>query len=284
MIWRAGKYEFRFPRPVLVMGILNVTPDSFSDGGKYLEKSAAVDRALELASEGADILDIGGESTRPRSEPVPAGVELGRVVPVLEGLAGRVTIPLSIDTQKAEVARAAVAGGVSIINDVGASRAEAAMWECAAESGAGYVVMHMQGTPQTMQSAPRYEDVVTEIESFFCERRKRLAAAGVREEQIVFDPGIGFGKSLRHNLELLSSLGRFTKLERPLLLGVSRKSFMGKLIPTDVGDRLAAGLACAVWAAMAGAHLIRTHDVRETRQALRMLEAIVEHRTRRTDD
>lgn len=275
MIWRARQFEFRFPRPALVMGIVNVTPDSFSDGGKFFQADAAVAHALTLVAEGADILDIGGESTRPGAAPVGEEEELRRVLLVIEKLVSRVSIPISIDTQKPAVARAALQAGASIVNDIAANRAEPAMWETVAEFRAGYVAMHMQGTPQTMQLNPRYTDVAREVEDFFTDRLARLTAVGVGAEQVVLDVGLGFGKTVEHNLALLGSLRRFTKFHRPLLVGASRKSFLGKVSSADAPARLPAALACAVWAAQQGAHIIRAHDVAATAQALRMNEAIL---------
>ena len=257
------------------MGILNLTPDSFSDGGKYLKTEDAVQRAREMVEQGADLLDIGGESSRPGAEAISERQELSRVMPVLERLSGRIPVPISIDTTKIGVARAALETGVSIINDVGANRQEAGMWELVAESGAGYVCMHMQGTPKTMQMDPVYGDVVNEVKEFFWNRLERLKGCGVKGEQIIFDPGIGFGKKIEHNLALLKGLKEFASLDRPLLLGVSRKLFLGKVSGGDAGHRLAAGLACASLGVAAGVAIIRTHDVAETVQAVRMTAAIV---------
>ncbi len=273
----ARHFEYTFPRPALVMGIVNVTPDSFSDGGLYLHPSAAIDRALELVAQGADIVDVGGESTRPRAVPVPEKEELRRVMPVIEGLAGKIQVPISIDTLKPGVARAALAAGASIVNDVGANRTDPTMWQVAAEIGAGYVCLHMQGTPQTMQDQPCYTDVVREMRDFFSERLKRLSDCGVGRDRIILDPGIGFGKTLEHNLQLLGQLRSFRRFARPVLLGVSRKSFMAKW-EVEPGGRLAAGLACASLAVEAGVVIIRTHDVAETVQAVRMTEAILAHK------
>ncbi|MBN2507609.1 MAG: dihydropteroate synthase [Verrucomicrobia bacterium] len=257
------------------MGIVNVTPDSFSDGGRFLEPSAAVEHALRLVDEGADLVDIGGESSRPGAEPVGAAEELRRVLPVLEQVVARVRVPVSIDTLKPAVARAALAAGASVINDVGANREDPAMWEIAAEAGAGYVLMHMRGTPRTMQEAPAYGDVAAEVAAYFDERLRRIRASGLAPEQIVLDVGIGFGKTAEHNLQLLAQLGRFTKWQRPLLLGVSRKSFIGSLTgETNPACRLPGSLACACWAVWAGVQIVRVHDVAATRQALRLAEAI----------
>jgi dihydropteroate synthase len=275
MLLRARHFEFQFPRPAMVMGIVNVTPDSFSDGGKFLDADRAIEHALQLVGEGADILDIGGESTRPNAMPVSEEEELRRVLPVIRRLAGKVTVPISIDTMKPAIAQAAVKAGASIINDVAANRNEAAMWQVARESGVAYVLMHMQGTPQTMQSNPHYDDVVSELGKFYEERLSRLAGCGVSPEQIILDPGLGFGKTLEHNLELLAGLGNFRRYQRPLLIGASRKGFVGSVTGVkEASDRLPGSLVCAMAAIEAGAQIIRTHDVAATKQALRMMEAI----------
>ena len=278
MILRARQFEFTFPRPALVMGILNVTPDSFSDGGRFLDALAAVAHALKLVAQGAEIIDVGGESTRPGALPVAEAEELRRVIPVIERLAGQIKVPISIDTVKPGVARAALAAGASIVNDVAANRTDSVMWQLVAEARAGYVCMHAQGNPQTMQVNPVYTDVVREVGEFFHERLGRLSDCGVSREQIIFDPGIGFGKTVEHNLQLLGATRSFTRLERPLLVGVSRKSFMGKLLGAELGARLPAALACACLAVAAGAQVIRAHDVAETVQAIRMTEAILAKR------
>lgn len=275
MILRARQFEFVFPRPALVMGIVNVTPDSFFDGGRFLHPQAAVAHALQLVEQGAEILDIGGESTRPGALPVTEAEEAGRVLPVIEQLAGRVSVPISIDTLKPRVASAALAAGASIVNDVAANREDDAMWRIVADAHAGYVCMHMQGTPQTMQANPVYLDVVREVGEFFGERLKRLRDCGVSREQVILDPGIGFGKTPDHNLQLLAAVGSFSAFGRPLLVGVSRKSFIGKLVGAEVAARLPGALACASQAVAAGARIIRAHDVAETVQAVRMTEAIL---------
>lgn len=302
MLLRARQFEFTFPRPALVMGVVNVTPDSFSDGGQFLDPARAFEHALALVGQGVEILDVGGESTRPNAEPVGEAEELRRVLPVIEKLAARVHIPISIDTTKPAVARAALQAGASIVNDVaavhraggfvrssafrrpgevddpGRLKAELQtneMWRVVAEFDAGYVAMHMQGTPQTMQAGPAYTDVVSEVQEFFSDRLRRLNASGVTADHVVLDVGIGFGKTLEHNLQLLAGLGGFTKAQRPLLLGVSRKSFIGKLLGADVAGRLPASLACACLAVEAGVQIIRAHDVAETVQAVRMTEAIL---------
>jgi dihydropteroate synthase len=275
LIFRARQFEFYFPRPTLVMGIVNVTPDSFSDGGKFLNERAAVKRALELVDEGAEILDIGGESTRPGAKPVGAEEELRRVIPVIEKLARKVRIPLSIDTMKPAVARAALAAGASIVNDVAANRQDPAMWQVVSGFGAGYICMHAQGLPATMQKNPLYQNVVREVGAFFVERLKKLKTFGIAPEQVVFDPGIGFGKTVEHNLQLLANLESFVRLKRPLLLGVSRKSFIEKISGSGLNERLPASLACATLAIESGAQIIRAHDVMATAQAARMVEAVL---------
>ncbi len=275
MLFRARQFEFRFPRPTLVMGIVNVTPDSFSDGGKFPDAEAAVAHALALVAQGAEILDIGGESTRPGATPVAEAEELRRVLPVIEQLAARTRVALSIDTQKPAVARAALAAGASIVNDVGASRDDREMWQAVAEFHAGYVAMHAPGRSASTPP-PAYADVVREVGEFFSERLITLwNAAGIAAEQVVLDPGIGFGKTLEHNLQLLAGLRSFTKWRRPLLLGVSRKSFIEKLSGAPLPERLPASLACAALAVSAGVNILRAHDVAETVQAVRMAEAIL---------
>ncbi|MEI2724177.1 MAG: dihydropteroate synthase [Verrucomicrobiota bacterium] len=276
MIFRARQVEFSFPRPAMVMGVVNVTPDSFSDGGEFFAADMAVAHALKLVAQGAEVLDIGGESTRPGATPVSAAEELRRVLPVIAQLAERTQVPLSIDTMKPEVARAALAAGASIVNDVAANREDDGMGRLVAETGAGYIAMHMRGQPPTMQVNPVYTDVVRAVQDFFRERMRRLNASGVRADQVVFDVGIGFGKTLEHNLQLLAALRSFTKLERPVLLGVSRKSFIGQVVPAAAAAaRLPGSLACACLAVEMGVQIIRTHDVAETMQAVRLTEAIL---------
>lgn len=280
MIFRARQFTFTFPRPALVMGVVNVTPDSFSDGGKFLDPGKAIQHALDLVQQGADILDIGGESTRPNAAPVSEDEENRRVLPVIESLARQVKIPISIDTMKPAVAQAALRAGACIVNDVAANRADDSMWRIVAEANAGYIAMHMQGTPRTMQAAPAYDDVVQDVAAFFSDRLERLAAAGVRAENVALDVGIGFGKSVEHNLQLLTRLQSFTKWHRPLLLGVSRKSFIPKVSgDPDSADRLGGSIACACWGVQNGVDIIRTHDVAATRQALRLTETLTSRRS-----
>ncbi len=278
MRWTVRDFVFKFPRPMVVMGVVNTTPDSFSDGGHFLDTDMATDHGLRLADEGAEIIDIGGESTRPGSEPVSATEELRRVVPVIERLAKRCGAVISIDTQKPAVARAALDAGASIVNDIAANRESPEMWQIVAEAKAGYICMHMQGTPQTMQAEPHYDDVLREVGDFFSERLARLAEQGVSGEQVALDPGIGFGKELKHNIKLLSGIHELIMSGRPLLIGASRKSFIGKLLGTPSNERLPASLACAVFAATKGAHVVRVHDVAETVQAVRMTEALSDNR------
>ncbi len=257
------------------MGVVNVTPDSFSDGGKFLDGRAAIAHALALVQEGADILDIGGESTRPGAQSVDESEELRRVLPVISQLAQTVRIPLSIDTSKPAVAHAALAAGASLVNDVAAHRRDPAMAEVVAGFRAGYICMHAQGDPATMQENPSYQNVVGEVSDFFRERLATLSSQGVGLEQIVLDPGIGFGKNPRHNLQLLANLSALTRQGRPLLLGVSRKSFLAKFSSANPNERLPASLACATLAIQSGANFVRVHDVAATVQAVRMAEAIL---------
>jgi dihydropteroate synthase len=261
------------PRP-LVMGIVNVTPDSFSDGGAFFDPDRAIVQAVKLANEGADILDIGGESSRPGSASISEKDEIERVVPVIEAITDEIETPISIDTMKAGVARAAVEAGASIINDVSGFR-DPAMIHVAVKAKAGVIVMHMQGTPASMQKNPKYEDVVREIGEFFDERIATLTAAGVDREAICLDPGIGFGKTQEHNLQLLAGMGEYQRFQRPVCLGVSRKGFIGVICTRPVEERLAGSLAVASIAAARGeAHVLRVHDVAATRDAMLMLDAI----------
>jgi dihydropteroate synthase len=271
--WQLRTRELELPRRPLVMGIVNVTPDSFSDGGRLLDAGAAVDYALQLAADGADILDIGGESTRPYSEPVAAEEELRRVLPVFERISREVDIPISIDTSKAFVARAALKAGAQIINDVTGLEGDADMVALALESGAGVCVMHMQGTPQTMQDNPIYADVVAEVQEYLRRRRDELVAAGIAQERICLDPGIGFGKTHEHNIELMAHCHEFHALGCPLLVGHSRKAFLGKLIGNKEADRTAATIGAALSLAVQGVQIVRVHDVRPVREALAAFEA-----------
>lgn len=260
------------------MGILNVTPDSFSDGSRYAGIDAALERARQMAGEGAAIIDVGGESTRPGSAGVDASVEIARVVPVIEGIAASLSVAISIDTSKPAVMAAAVAAGACIVNDIGALRTPGAR-EFAAASGVGVCLMHMQGEPRTMQLAPHYDDVVAEVTSFLSEERNRCLAAGIGADSIALDPGIGFGKDLAHNLELLKGLKRIVAIGAPLLVGMSRKSFIGRILGRGVGERLYGGLGLASLAAAQGARIIRTHDVAATVDAVGMVSAVLQGST-----
>ena len=255
------------------MGVVNVTPDSFSDGGRFLDPETAVAHGRRLIDEGAAILDVGGESTRPGAAAVEAGEELARVGPVVAGLAGA-GATVSIDTSKAAVAAAALDAGAEIVNDVTALGADPEIAGLCAERGAGLVLMHMQGDPRTMQENPTYDDVVDDVRAFLVERLGRAVAAGVAEERIWLDPGIGFGKTLEHNLELLRRLPELAQLGRPLVVGTSRKSFIAKIDGSAVGDRLGGTIASTVLAWRGGAEILRVHDVRETAEALRVAAAI----------
>jgi dihydropteroate synthase len=272
-LWRLGKTLLQWQERPLILGIVNVTPDSFSDGGQYLGADRAIEHARALVRDGADLIDIGGESTRPGAEPVPLEDELGRVVPVVKALAGLITVPISIDTYKAEVARQCLQAGARIVNDVTGLMGDPEMIEVVRRTGAGAIVMHMQGTPQTMQLSPQYDDVVGEISRFLEDRLQSFVNQGIDRQQIVLDPGLGFGKSGAHNWQLLSRLEQFQRLERPVCLGVSRKGFIGKLIGRGVQESLAGSLAVACVAACKGAaQVLRVHDVKETRDALLVVE------------
>jgi dihydropteroate synthase len=275
LVWRCRGHDFLIGTRPLVMGIVNVTPDSFSDGGRFSDPAAAVDRALALAAEGADILDIGGESTRPGAGPVSEADELARVLPVVEGLAMRTAVPLSVDTMKAAVARHCLDAGAAIINDVSGLTADPDMPAAVAAARAGVVVMHMQGTPQTMQLSPTYGDVVAEVAGFLEARLHALTEAGISPDAVCLDPGIGFGKTLDHNLALLAHLDAVARLGRLVCLGVSRKGFIGTLCGRERDERLAGSLAVACFAAArATAHVLRVHDVAATRDAVVLLDAI----------
>jgi len=263
-----GGWPLDLTRPA-VMGILNITPDSFSDGGVFLSLDRAVRRAHEMAEEGVDIIDVGGESTRPGAQPVSPQQEIDRVIPIIEALHDRISLPISIDTSKPEVMRAAVAAGAGFINDVGALRTEGAL-EAAAELNVPVCLMHMQGEPRTMQHDPRYVDVVAEVRDFLKQRRDVCMKAGIPAARLVIDPGFGFGKTLEHNLELLRGLKTLQSLNTPILAGLSRKSMIGKALGLPVERRLHASVALAVMAVQNGARIVRVHDVGPTVEALRM--------------
>lgn len=263
-----------FPDRPLIMGVVNVTPDSFFDGGRYFDAEAAVAHAVQLAEEGADLLDIGAESTRPGAHIVNEEEECRRVIPVVNAVAKAVTVPISIDTSKAVVARAALDAGAVIVNDVTALRGDHAMVDVVARTGAGIVLMHMQGTPRTMQQAPHYDDVVGEILEFFAERIRFAMAHGILRRQIVLDPGLGFGKLLVHNLALIAQLHRMLHLECPLLVGVSRKGFLGQLVDRPVQERQWATAAAVAIAVDRGAGILRVHDVSAMKDVVQVAAAI----------
>jgi dihydropteroate synthase len=274
MQWRCRGRVIDLSRPV-VMGILNVTPDSFSDGGRHASTEAALARAARIIEEGAAIIDVGGESTRPGALGVDEAVEIARVVPVIEGIAATSDIAISIDTGKPGVMAAAVAAGACIVNDIYALRAPGARGVAAAAE-VGVCLMHMQGEPRTMQIDPQYDDVVAEVSAFLVRERDACVAMGIAREAIALDPGLGFGKGLAHNLELLKSLPRLAALGSPLLVGVSRKSFIGKILGRPVDERLHGGVGLASLAAAMGAKIIRTHDVAATRDAIGMVSAVLQ--------
>ncbi len=275
-------FRVRLPRRALdlgsrtlVMGVLNVTPDSFSDGGRFMDRDAAVERALAMEAEGAGVVDVGGESSRPGSEPVGAAEEMRRVLSVVEALAGRLSIPISVDTTRAETARAALAAGAEIVNDISALRFDPALAAVVAETGAGLILMHMRGTPATMQTMAPSTDILADVERDLLAAIDAATDAGVAFDRLVLDPGIGFGKTLDQNVELLARLDRLGRLDRPLLVGTSRKSFLGRLTGRDTGDRLAATLASVTAAVLRGAHVVRIHDVAPAVDAVRVADAIL---------
>ena len=274
MLWRCGQRLIDLRRPI-VMGILNVTPDSFSDGGRFADPDAAFVRAADLVAQGAAIVDVGGESTRPGAEAVDPEVEIRRVVPVIERIARDLDVAVSIDTSKPAVMAEAVAAGACIVNDVYALRAPGAR-EFAAAAGVGVCLMHMQGEPRTMQAAPSYVDVVREVAEFLDAERRRCVGAGIAPDAIAVDPGIGFGKRLRDNLDLLRGLPALVALGAPVLVGVSRKSLIGRVLGREPGERLYGGLGLASFAVAAGARIVRTHDVAPTHDAIRMVDAVMQ--------
>ena len=273
MFLHCGNFQFDLSRP-LVMGIVNVTPDSFSDGGQHFQHNAALAHAQRLIAEGADIIDIGGESTRPGAQPVGVQEELDRVLPIIEGLRGA-PVPISIDTCKPQVMQAAIAAGVQMVNDINALQDAAAM-NAVAAGNVAVCLMHKQGNPQTMQTQPQYQNAVAEVGEFLRERIAAAEAAGIGRERIVIDPGFGFGKTLAHNLDLLRHLGKLRELGVPVLAGLSRKSMLGALTGREAGDRVAASVAAALIAVQHGASIVRVHDVRETVDALKIWNAINE--------
>ena len=267
-VWKFPGFDRQLGAHPLLMGILNTTPDSFSDGGKYILKDQAVEHGLQLVAEGADILDVGGESTRPGATPVSLDEELRRVIPVIERLAGLVKVPISIDTFKAEVAERAIQAGARIVNDISGLRFDERMVEVCVKNPCGVICMHIQGTPQTMQIAPHYHDVVTGLCEDFVIRLQALEQAGIPRERIVIDPGVGFGKTAQHNLEILSNIARFRQLGRPVLIGHSRKRFLQKLLGEAIDERLFGTVGVSISLAQQHVDLLRIHDVAANRDAL----------------
>ncbi len=268
------KYELDFEERTYIMGVLNVTPDSFSDGGKYYSFDRAVEHGLEMAEDGADILDVGGESTRPFSQRVSVQEEIDRVVPVIEALNKEVNLPISIDTYKSEVAKYALDAGASIVNDISALRFDPELGPLVAERGVPVILMHMKGRPEDMQKDPQYDDVVGEITEFLRDAVARATQSGIPKKHVVVDPGIGFGKTFDHNLVILRDLRRFEVLDRPLLVGTSNKSFIGHVLDRPVEERAVGTMATVAVAVMNGAHMVRVHDVKMAVDTVRMVDAI----------
>ena len=266
--------ELSFGQRSLIMGILNVTPDSFSDGGRYLDVAAAIDHAKEMVKDGADVIDVGGESSRPGASPASAEEELARVLPVVEGLVDEISVPVSIDTCKSEVARRALETGAHIVNDITALQGDAEMARVVAEMGAGVILMHMRGTPRTMQQSPVYDDVVSDISAWLHRRIEYAETEGIPPDRIVIDPGIGFGKTVNHNLEILRRLDEFRLLNKPILIGTSRKSFIGKILDLPVNSRIEGTAATITWAIAHGADMVRVHDVKAMHRVARMTDAL----------
>lgn len=269
-----GPFHLTLGKRTLVMGVLNVTPDSFSDGGLFFNKDDAVIHAEGLAAAGADMIDVGGESTRPFADSVGVDEEIGRVVPVIEQLARRVSVPISIDTSKAEVARQAIAAGACIVNDIGALRLDPGMGQVVARAGVPVIVMHMKGTPRNMQVAPHYNDVVKEVKNFLLQAVENATQTGIDRGKIIIDPGIGFGKTVNHNLLLLKHISRFHALGAPVLIGPSRKSFLTKILGEGDAHREAGTQATVAFAALQGVHIVRVHDVKRTVDTLKIVESI----------
>jgi dihydropteroate synthase len=273
-VWRVGERAFDCSERTLVMGILNVTPDSFSDGGRFLDRASAISHATRMVDDGADMLDVGGESTRPGSTPVSMDEELERVQPVIQRLAElHPAVPISVDTRKAGVAAEALDAGATIVNDVSGG-ADPAMFEVVRGRDAAVVLMHMRGDPTTMQEAPQYDDVVGEVHEYLRQRIEAAELAGIDPERIAIDPGIGFGKDLDHNLELMHGVGSFLDLGRPLLVGPSRKRFIGTILDLPEEERVEGTVGAVVWMVARGAHLVRVHDVKEVVRAVRVSDAI----------
>ncbi len=266
--------QLSFGPRTLIMGILNVTPDSFSDGGSYLDVAAAISHAKEMVEDGADIIDIGGESSRPGASPALTEEELARVLPVVEGLVDEISVHVSIDTCKSEVARRSLEAGAHIVNDITALQGDAEMAKVVVEMNAGVILMHMSGTPRTMQHSPVYNDVVSEVSSWLQRRIEEAETGGIPPDRIVIDPGIGFGKTVDHNLEILRRLDEFRHLNKPILIGTSRKSFIGKILDLPVNNRIEGTAATITWAIAHGADMVRVHDVKTMRRVARMTDAL----------
>jgi dihydropteroate synthase len=275
--WKIAGQTIDVSQHALVMGVLNITPDSFSDGGRFFTAEKAIEHGVRMAEEGAQIIDVGGESTRPGAEPVPEEEELRRVIPVIEKLRAKIDTVISVDTSKAHIASEAIEAGASIVNDVTGGRGDKTMMPLVAEKKSGFIIMHMQGNPRTMQANPRYDDVVSEVADFFRQQYTRVLECGIDPMAIAFDPGIGFGKTLEHNLELLAQLERIRVHNRPLIVGVSRKSFLAKLTGlTEMSDRLAPAVALTSLLRTRGAGVFRVHDVKENVSALQVTEALLQ--------
>jgi dihydropteroate synthase len=268
------EYTLNLSRRTHVMGVINVTPDSFSDGGQFLEKDRAVEQALQLAGDGADLIDIGGESTRPYSKGISADEEMNRVIPVIEALKKKLRIPISIDTLKAQVAREALRSGASMVNDISALRLDPEMASVVAQAGVPVILMHMKGTPGDMQVAPTYDDVASEIITFLRNAMDQAVRSGVRRDRIIVDPGIGFGKTFDHNLEILKELRRLHCLEAPILVGSSRKAFIGRILDKKVHERDTGTMATVAAAVMNGAHIVRVHNVKQAVETVKVIDAI----------
>lgn len=273
-IWRVGPNSLDCSARTLVMGIVNVTPDSFSDGGRFFDPEVAVSRAIEMAHDGADIIDIGGESTRPGSDPVSVEDEQQRVAPVIKRLAAELDVPISVDTRKHEVAEAAVDVGATIVNDVTAG-SDLDMFQLVRETGVGMVLMHMKGEPKTMQESPRYDDVVREVHDYLDSRMKAAVDAGIEWDRLCIDPGLGFGKTTDHSLRLMKETEALLDLGRPVLVGPSRKSFVGDVLRTEIGERLEGTAGAVAYMVAKGAHIVRVHDVKEMTRVVRVVDAVL---------
>jgi dihydropteroate synthase len=274
LIWRVGESMLDCSVRTQVMGVLNITPDSFSDGGVHFDPGVAVASGLQMVEDGADMLDVGGESTRPGSEPVPAAEEIDRVVPVIRALASKTDVPISVDTRKHEVASAALKAGASIVNDVSAGTFDEQMFGIVQRSGAGMVLMHMRGTPATMQGLTEYGDLVGEVRAFLADRIEAAVRAGIERERLAVDPGLGFAKNFKQSLLLMNRNDAFAELGRPVVVGPSRKSFIGQVTGTEVDQRMEGTVGAVAWLATHGAHIVRVHDVKEMVRAVRVVDAI----------